>query len=165
MNILFIGYWSLNDGLTQSTILPHLKILARFPEIKKVIFTSIERNVIIDPHVFENKIIVHKPIYSGNFPLNIINKIVDFIRFPNELVILCRVYKIDHIICRGAPAGSLGYLVYKRTGIPFSVESFEPHSGYMLESGTWKSWDPRYIMQKYWEGKQKNMPLCYCRCL
>ena len=49
MNILFIGYWGINEGLTQATIVPHLKILSTFPTIKKIIFSSVERNEIIGP--------------------------------------------------------------------------------------------------------------------
>lgn len=156
MNILFIGYWAYDEGLTQSTILPHLKILTEMQQVKKVVFTSIERSKQIKKKTLESDKVLHIPLSSKNLPVNLFNKFYDFLYFPKQLIGICQKYSIDHIICRGAPAGSLGYLVSKKTEISFSVESFEPHASYMLESGTWKNWDPRYIMQKHWEEQQKK---------
>jgi glycosyltransferase involved in cell wall biosynthesis len=150
-HILFIGYWSLNDGLTQSTIMPHLQALAEMDQVDQLIFTSIEREEYIEPVNLNHSKLLHIPLHSKNLKPNILNKWYDFYLFPKRLVEICKQYKIDHMICRGAPAGALGYLVFKKTSIPFSVESFEPHAQYMLDSDTWSSFDPRYIMQKYWE--------------
>jgi glycosyltransferase involved in cell wall biosynthesis len=36
------------------------------------------------------------------------------------------------------------------------VESFEPHADYMLDSGVWRRYDPRYIFQRFWEEKEKK---------
>jgi hypothetical protein len=36
------------------------------------------------------------------------------------------------------------------------VESFEPHADYMLESGVWQRWNPKYIFEKRWEQKVKE---------
>lgn len=157
MNLLFIGYWPFHEGLTQATILPHLEVLANIPQIDRIVFTSIERNGIHVPHVFSNPKLLHIPLRTQNIPTNILNKFNDFIRFPRQLKDICANYHIDQIICRGAPAGALGYLVYRKTGIPFSVESFEPHAEYMRESGVWRKFDPRYIFQKKLEERQKEL--------
>ena len=61
------------------------------------------------------------------------------------------------MIGRGAPAGALAYLVWQKTKLPFYVESFEPHADYMLESGVWRRWDPRYLFQRHWEKRQKQL--------
>ena len=66
------------------------------------------------------------------------------------------IKKIDFIIARGAAAGALAYKAFKKTKVPFYVESFEPHAAYMLESSVWSKNDPRYLFQKRWEGKQKK---------
>ena len=66
-----------------------------------------------------------------------------------------KLYQII-IICRGSPAGSIGYYIHKKTRLPFYVESFEPHADYMLESGVWSWYNPKYIFAAYWEQKQKK---------
>ena len=156
MNILFIGYWAFHEGLTSSTILPHLKILSEFKEVNKVIFTSIERDLRITEFDLNIPKVTHIPLYSSDSTNVFLNKWHDFTVFPKKLIQYCKDYNIDKIICRGAPAGALGYMVWKQTKTPFLVESFEPHAHYMLESGVWKKWDPRYILELYWEKKQKK---------
>ncbi|MEJ7663702.1 MAG: glycosyltransferase [Hymenobacter sp.] len=87
----------------------------------------------------------------------ILNKIEDFTRFPAELIKQAAAFKPDFILARGAPAGALAYLVWQKTKLPFYVESFEPHADYMLESGVWRRYDPRYLFQRHWEKRQKQL--------
>lgn len=152
MNILFIGYWGATEGLSVATIYPHLQILSEFSEVQKIVYTSIERNGDTTAAISLPKV-THIPLHSGN---RLKDKFSDFWQFPQQLNQICKTYQIDIMICRGAPAGALGYLVHKKNKIPFYVESFEPHAQYMLESGVWKSYDPRYLLQQYWEKKQKR---------
>ena len=156
MNILYIGYWAFHDGLTSSTILPNLRILADFEEVQKVIFCSIERDPFIIQFEMDIDKVEHIPLYSSSLTLTLLNKFYDFTVFPKRLAKVCKENKIDILICRGSPAGALGYLVWKKTQIPFIVESFEPHADYMLESGVWTKWDPRFLLERYWEKKQKK---------
>ena len=156
MNILYIGYWAFHDGLTSSTILPNLRILADFEEVQKVIFCSIERDPFIIQFEMDIDKVEHIPLYSSSLTLTLLNKFYDFTVFPKRLAKVCKENKIDILICRGSPAGALGYLVWKKTQIPFIVESFEPHADYMLESGVWKKWDPRFLLERYWEKQQKK---------
>lgn len=155
-SILFIGYWSFHDGLTKATVLPHLETLSAFPQIKKIVFVTIERKAQRLPCDLNIPKTIHEPIFSKNLPLNLVNKFYDFHIFPKRLIRLIKEHKIDTVICRGAPAGALGYLVWKKTNTPYYVESFEPHADYMVESGVWKSYDPRYMMQNRWERMQKK---------
>lgn len=155
-NILYLGYWSVNDALTTATILPHLRVLASFEKIQKIIYCSIERDSLGEMSVPDITKVEHVALSSKGFPLNMINKILDFIIFPDQLAEIAQLNNINALICRGAPAGSLGYLVYRKTGIPFSVESFEPHADYMNYSGVWKKFDLRFIFEKHWEKKQKK---------
>ena len=154
MNILYLSYWEVNDPLTTSTVFPHLEILNSFANVNQIIFTSAERsgkpvNVKIDlPKV------KHIPLFSKNFNVNILNKIIDFITFQNQLKQIVRKYSIDIIIARGALAGALAYKLYRATKIPFFVESFEPHADYMKEAGVWGRYDLRYFFQRKWEQQQ-----------
>lgn len=152
MNILFIGYWGVNEGLSVATIEPHLEILSKLKQVRKIIYTSIERHK-SDLRQINIPKVQHIPLYSGT---SFIDKFNDYFHFPKRLATLCRQYQVDIMICRGAPAGALGYLVWRKNKIPFYVESFEPHADYMRESGVWSVGDPRYWLSRYWEEKQKK---------
>ena len=154
MNILFIGYWGINDGLTSSTIIPHLKILSQYADVNKIIFCTIERSG--DKTSLDLEKVKHVPLFAKNYGSVFINKVNDFIRFPKVLIQICKADKIDLLICRSSLAGALGYLVWRKNRIPYIVESFEPHAGYMIDSGTWTFYDPRYVIQQYFEKKQKQ---------
>ena len=162
MNLLFLSYWGLEDPLTISTVFPHLRLLQQLPAVKKILLVTIERGVGANRELrlapgFATDKITFSPLRSRqNQPL-LLNKIDDFVRFPNELIKLVQLHSIEVMIGRGAPAGALAYLVWKKTQTPFLVESFEPHADYMLESGVWKAYDPRYLFQRYWEKKQKQL--------
>ena len=155
MNILYLGYWGANEGLTTATILPNLSILSEFEHVEKIIYCSIERDNDIAFNISIDKV-KHIPLYSIKSKIPLLDKITDFINFPRTLTSLCKKHKIDKIISRGAPAGGLAFLTYKKTSIPFIVESFEPHADYMLESNVWSKYDPRYISEVYWETKAKQ---------
>ncbi len=156
MNILFISYWAFHEGLTSSTVLPHLKLLSELEGVSQVVFTSIERDLSIKKFDLKIKKVKHIPLYSKGTNNVLLNKWHDFTVFPKQLIQYCEDYQIDKVICRGAPAGAIGYLVWRKTKVPFIVESFEPHAQYMLESGIWKKYDPRYLLEYYWEEKQKK---------
>lgn len=157
--ILFLGYWNLSDGLTHSTILPHLRILKSMPQVQYLHFANTQREPIEENATkpLEEIGIPYTPLFSKNLAINQFNKIYDFIHFPKQIKLLCETHQINLIIARGAPAGSLAFLVWKKLGIPFVVESFEPHADYMRAAGVWKPWDLRYFFQKHWEEKQKKM--------
>lgn len=155
MKILFLSYWGIGEGLTAATVFPHIKILADFDNIESVLLVTIERDNIYNPALLpEHPKITHLTLTSKRLLPNIINKIYDFVDFPAKLKAICNDHKIDKIIARGAPPGALAMKVAEKTGIPFYVESFEPHSAYMFESNTWKWYDPRYKYQKKWEKQQ-----------
>ena len=152
MKALFINYWGIQEGLTQGTSLPHLRILMAMPEVDHLWFASLERDqwpgiVDLGPNT------THLPIRTAH---GLRAKWNDFTAIPKQLAKLAQTEGIDWIICRGAPTGAIGHLIWKRTGIPYSVESFEPHAEYMLESGVWSKLDPRYGVARYFEARQKQ---------
>ena len=150
MKIVFLCYWGFDDGLTQSTVIPHLKILASMPAISEVYFYTIERNGPWKQSQLPDNVI-HFPLVSGKAYLH---KIWDFLSIPAVISRKVAKLKIDFMICRGTPAGAIGYLVHKRTGIHYAVESFEPHANYMAESNVWRTWGLRYLFQRFWESRQ-----------
>jgi glycosyltransferase involved in cell wall biosynthesis len=153
MNILFLSYWSITEGLTKSTVIPNVNILSSFENAGRILLVTIER----DGHPiqpFNHAKIIHYPIYSRISPIPLMDKVIDFYRIPRVLNRLIRQFTIQKMIARGSPAGALAYLTWRRNRIPFYVESFEPHADYMIENGVWKGWDLRYLLLKKWEISQ-----------
>ncbi len=159
MTILYINYWKLNDGLTLASTFPSLRVLCEMEKVDKIVFTTIERSGDFENTVLEELggKVIHKPLFPLNIGPNILNKITDFVRFPQQLKAIAEEENIDLIIARGAPSGALALKLKKALDIPFYVESFEPHAQYMLEAGAWKAWDPRYIFEQKWEAEQKQI--------
>jgi glycosyltransferase involved in cell wall biosynthesis len=151
MNILFLSYWGIDEGLSVATVLPHLRILNDMKEVNKVIYCSIERNGKIHAERKLQEKIVHVPFFSGT---SYLHKVFDFLFLPEKLIRLAKKHAIDLMICRATPAGALGYKVFKRTGITYAVESFEPHAQYMVESGVWNPAGLKYRAQLKWEKAQ-----------
>ena len=162
MNIIFIGNWSITDGLTQSTVFPHLKILSKLSSIDKIILCTIERSKKknIDYCINIPKVI-HTPIHSLTNNNCSISKILDYYSFRKQLLNIAKVSNSKLVICRGTPSGIYGYYIYKKIKIPFYVESFEPHADYMYESGVWGKFSLKFIMENYWENKRF---ISYSRC-
>lgn len=153
MNILFISYWGISDGLTVSTVIPHVEILSGCESVNKIILITIERNKIQIRQNITGKTI-HVPLKSKSASLRTFGQILDFMYIPRLLKKHCRDFRIDKIIARGVLAGTLAYKTSKQTGIPFYVESFEPHADYMGDAGVWKRYGLKYAMQKRWESMQ-----------
>ena len=161
MRILFLSYWGIHDDLTTSTVLPHLRLLQERPDVTAVRLVTIERGEEVQAKPvflpdFEASKISFEPLCSKSAGNVMLNKIEDFTRFPKELVKQVAKFEPDFILARGAPAGALAYLVWQKIKLPFYVESFEPHADYMLESGVWGRYDPRYLFQRHWEKRQKQ---------
>ena len=161
MRILFLGYWGFNDSLTTATVLPHLRLLQERPDVEAIRLVTVERGAdALTPPAFnlpfEAAKITFQPLLSPPGRNVLVNKTDDFLRFPRELATRARAFGADFILARGAPAGSLAYLVWRRTKLPFYVESFEPHAAYMRQAGVWSRFDPRYLFQQYWENQQKR---------
>ena len=162
MRILFLSYWGLHDGLTTSTVFPHLRLLQERPDVTAIRLVTIERGADAQAELrlepgFEVSKITFEPLRSRPSGNVILNKIEDFTRFPAELLRQAAEFKPDFLLARGAPAGALAYLVWQKNKLPFYVESFEPHADYMLESGVWRRYDPRYLFQRHWEKRQKQL--------
>jgi glycosyltransferase involved in cell wall biosynthesis len=155
--IVFIGYWSISDGLTSATIFPWLKTMQMSDEVEQVIFCTIERDKkLVKQFELPKELakVLHHPLYPLNTKLSLVTKISDFIQFPKAITALVQNFKATVLFAHGAPAGALAYKVWKKINIPFYVSLFEPHAAYMLESGTWSKLGMKYNFQKYWEKQQ-----------
>jgi hypothetical protein len=152
MFILYINGWSFNNSLTIASTLPSLNVLIKSEIIHKiyVLTPETEKLKVLNSH---HKI-EHIPI--------LVNKKSIFSYFINEFILIYEIYKIvknkkiDKIIARGATSGGRASIINSILKVPYIVESFEPHSEYMLDSKVWKTYYLRYITQRLWEHKIKK---------
>lgn len=156
MKLLYIDFWSIHEQLTISTVFPTIRALEKLPEVEAIVLVTIERNQDAVTEVdLPFKKLKHIPVKSVDLGAYLLTKLGDFVFFPKKIKKIALREKTDLIVARTASAGALAYLVHQKTGLPFIVESFEPHADYMHESMVWKKRDPRYIFQKIWEKGQK----------
>lgn len=151
MKLLFISHWGFRDPLTTATVLPHLKILTESGKFEQIILCTIEREEFEDDNYGLPNGVKHIAIHSGK---SLRNKLVEIFKVPGLIRQLCTQKGIDLVICRGAVAGTIGYLTLRSTNIPLYIESYEPHAEYMVQSKVWKRWSPQYVLQKHWQTRQ-----------
>ena len=152
---MYLTFWGINEGIAQSTVIPHINILSKFNQVENIFLSSIERDIKSYKNISNGKII-HTPLESKRFKFSIIELINNFIKFPFLLRKICLKNKIDFIIVRGVCAGSIAWILHKLVCIPLYVESFEPHADYMLESKMWKKTSLKFIFQKFFENRLKK---------
>lgn len=154
MRILYLGYWSATDTLTQSVIVPRLQVLAKLQQVEKIFFCSIERQGQVSFETMEKTEWIgfeSKPKRNVLF-----TKFDDFTGLPKLIKQKIEQEKIDLVIANSPLAGGACYLAMKNSSALLVVECFEPHADSMLESKVWSRWDPRYWVLKYLEEKQKK---------
>lgn len=160
VKVLFICYWGIEDSLTIATVLPRLKVLQQRQDIEQIVLVTIERetmNAHDATYLSSLNTIKHLPYHSGKRNGRLLEKAFDFVHIPEYLVKITREHNIDYIWAHSAPAGALAYKLWSKTKLPFYVSSFEPHSEYMAESGVWSRFGLKYLFQRYWEKKQKQL--------
>ena len=168
MNLLYIGYWGANEGLSKASIYPHLEILCNSHLVSKIVYVSLERGrnpdnrFVVPSHIK----LVHKPLYIEKLNIRFLNKLWTMISLPSVIDSIAIDYKVDLTIARSSLAGIFAHHQWKKRAIPYCVESFEPHAEYMLESGVWSKYGFSYNLQKYWEKAQlkhalKIFPVSY----
>jgi len=154
-NILVLSYWSLREPLTAAAVFPYLKILAEREDISEIHLVTLETTSNHLPQVDLDipKVILHqvKPVAQYFFILSKVLLLLSAIRL---ILHLDRKRKIDLIFAKASMAGAIAQIVNLFTGTPYIVESFEPHSTYMLECGVWKRNGLRYLFSHWMERVQ-----------
>jgi len=153
MNLLYVSYWRAADPLIPSTVVTHLNIVAELPHIEKIFLVTMEQPGLPVPTLQLNKT-THCPLFSPKTSISTFNQIVDFMRHPHKLTGLVKKHKIDLILAKGVLAGALALKASRLSGIPFMVESFEPHADYMAESNEWRLNGLKYNYLRKWEKLQ-----------
>lgn len=132
--------------------MPSLQVLAERSDVDTVRVISFEKQD-PEPYEFPWQNVSHFPI-PRTPPGSVLAHSFRFLKVLRQMRSAIKKGNTDLIICRGVMAGAYGYLLHRSTGIPFVVESFEPHADYMADSNTWVKGGVKYRFQKWMEKRQ-----------
>ena len=144
MNVLVITYWSYKEPLVQAYTLPYLKIMAKLLGEGSTIYlftlekpgmalSDAERSA-RDNALREYGIeCIERPYFrfGGRAMLAWMSNLLFLLRF-------CRNNTVSALHAFGSPAGTSAHTVSRLTGIPYVIDSYEPHAEAMVENGSWK---------------------------
>lgn len=154
-NILFLSYWSLREPLTAAAIFPYLHLLSEMPDVERIHLVTFETSQHFLPEVvLDIDKVVHHGIRSRFTWSYALSKVDLQVHALHYLSCLVRKEKIDILIAKSSLAGNVAHLVHLMTGVRYIVESYEPHSTYMLGCGVWTKRDPRYLYANMLEKAQ-----------
>ena len=165
MHVLYVCYWSFEEGLTRASAVPSVQALGAREEVEKIIFCTLERKRASKMHAFTEekcadalnalgKKVRWSPLFVPQKGL--LGKVWEHTLGLSKMYEICQKEGVDLIWARGSMAGAMAYRLFRRLEVPFVVESFEPHAEYMRAAAVWRSYDPRYLLQRHWERKQKK---------
>lgn len=160
MNILALTYWSYNEPLIQAATLPHLETILRIlPAGSNIFLLTLEKkHLAMDS--FEKQA-VEQYLKTKGITLIVQNYYPFGMRAAGawtknlwKLKRLCKKEKIDYLHAFGTPVGAATYALSKLSGLPFVVDSYEPHAEAMVENNTWKKNSIAFRMLFYLEKMQ-----------
>ena len=142
-NILILTSWSFKDALVQTYTLPYINIIREIlPASFKIIIVTEEQPPIdlsknelaeINGQLSQKNLLL-VPFHYKNFGWK---KMIIWLGQLYKLWRLVQNKKITTIHAFCMPAGTIGYILSKLTGIPLIIDSYEPHAESMVENGTW----------------------------
>ena len=153
--VLIFAYYSYNDPIFQSAVLPYfvnLPVDSKFVLLtfeKKEFKTSIEEAKSIKEYLLRHNIVWYRLTWhSGRF--KILKKCFDLICGLCTAFYLVKKFKIKVVYSEGFPGAVIGHFISQLTRRPHIVHTYEPHAQYMIEANVWSenSWEAR-LLTKY----------------
>ena len=155
MNLLYISYWGIDDPLTISSVMPSLPLLKEHLALDRLTLVTVERrNVSYPKYTIPYEFVDHVPITPPAQGRSLLSKAYEMVVIPRRIAALCKQQNIDLLYSRCSPAGAIAYKAHKRIGIPFIVDSYEPHADYMAETGEWTRSGFKYCYTRRFEKLQ-----------
>lgn len=154
MRILYISYWSLSDPLTAAAIYPYLPIMVRDKGAEVVLYTFETSRDRLEERPFSMPGVEHRPLHPRRWLNGTLAKVELIARGRKELIREACDGGYDLVFAKGSMAGAFAHMVHSATGLPYVVESFEPHSEYMAECGVWPKGGLRYRFFGHYERLQ-----------
>jgi glycosyltransferase involved in cell wall biosynthesis len=153
--ILYLSYWSLREPLNASAVFPYLRLLSEREDVEHVHLVTLETAQGVMPEVvLDIDKVVHTALEPRFRKPFLLAKALLFVESIFFLARVLRRERTDLLIAKASIAGSLADLLNRLVGVPYTVESFEPHSIYMLECGVWKKWSLRFLFSRWMENCQ-----------
>jgi len=158
--ILIFAYYSFNDPVFQSAVLPYFKSFPNSENWKFLLLTWEQKQYALSKYQKDSlkeelrrQNIEWKTLLWHSGSLKIIKKLYDLVVGMMVSCYLVAKYKADVIYSEGFPGAVISHYLSKVTGARHIVHTFEPHADYMLEAGIWshRSWEFRLL--KKWERK------------
>jgi len=158
-NILILTGWSYKDALVQVYTLPYVRLIkATLPAGYQLLLVTMEQPSARLTLEESKKVslalsaegITWMPLHYRKFGFTGL-MLWGFHFLKLFFTLLTNKVSCIHAWC--TPAGSLGYLLSKLTGIPLVIDSYEPHAEAMVENGTWKKNGLAYRLLFHFEKK------------
>jgi hypothetical protein len=154
-NVLFLSYWSLREPLNAAAVFPYLRLLSERDNVGNIHLVTMETTRGFLPEVdLDIPRVRHHAIFPGQFGWYMFSKMHLQFKAIRMLAELIRREDIGLVIAKASMAGAIAHVLHILTGTPYIVESFEPHSEYMLECGVWKKSELRYRYSRFMEQRQ-----------
>ena len=155
MNILYYCYWGIDEGLTRASLIPNLPLIHRhFPDHKIILVTTERNQDKPESKDLQMDFVEHVPLVPGWNAHYVSKKAYEFMRTHHVLAGLAKKHDIGLLMARTSLPGGIVAKVAAKTGLPYVVESFEPHSDYMAGVGSWKEGGFSYRLAKALEKRQ-----------
>jgi glycosyltransferase involved in cell wall biosynthesis len=147
MKILFISIWPADSGIFESTIPPTIKYWLENNLVEQVdVITFDPKPTTLN---LSSAKLNHFSIQANNFS----NHFFKLIAQVKSSIGIAKAKSYDLIWARGVTSGNIAFLTSVFSNIPFAVESFEPHTDYMIEGRVWTSNSVKAIIQRILENR------------
>jgi glycosyltransferase involved in cell wall biosynthesis len=141
--LLFLDYWSLNEPLTQATVLPTIRMVLAERLADRIVLVTVERGPLaVARGVQLGQGITHVPLSASAGPLLPVARVWDLVRLVPRVAGIVRRENAGFIMARGVVAGGYAHFISRITRIPYAVDYFEPHNRYMTDVGEWRQGGP-----------------------
>ena len=160
MNTLVMTYWSFKEPLIQAATLPHLAIIRqKIPKNSKLYLLTLEKQEMrLDPE--RKKLVQEKLSAQGIEWISFRYRPFGFLALVSwafnliRLLVFCLSRRIKVLHAFGSPIGTAAHIIYRLTGKPYVIDSFEPHSESMVENGSWSKGSFAFKLLFHFEKKQ-----------
>ncbi len=158
-NIMILTHWSYQDALIQAYTLPYVYIIRKNLDAGRriILITFEQKHLKLDEKNLKEKqkFLMSKGIELITFDYTNFNFSIIYKSFIHlfKLTRIIKKYRIGIIHAWCTPAGSIGYILCKLTGVKLIIDSYEPHAEAMVENQTWKKNSIKYHILFHLEKK------------